>query len=119
MYSDPGEFRGATEDDTEATEDRYPKHDTWEDQLRRREHQRRARCGERQVGAAAIAVLELDTYLVTAGRTIHRTSSAVTLTLELMDTVGAALPDDDDLAIECVCNGFDRRLITHEAAILF
>jgi hypothetical protein len=37
----------------------------------------------------------------------------------LTDAVGVALPDDDDLAFECVCDGFERGFVGHEAAILF
>lgn len=78
----PREFSGAAEYYTESTEDRYAKHDAGDRQLHRREDDRRARRGQHQVGAAAITVFQFDSYLVTAGRTIHKTSSTVTVTLE-------------------------------------
>src|SRR5689334_13456146 len=73
---------GGAEDYAEATEDRYAKHDARDRQLYWGQDHRRARGGECQVRAAAIAVFKFDGYLVTAGRTIHKTSSAVTLTLK-------------------------------------
>src|SRR5215212_2397369 len=41
------------------------------------------------------------------------------LKYRLADAVGAAFPDDDDLAVEFVSDGLDRRLIGHECPILF
>src|SRR6185369_14858070 len=41
------------------------------------------------------------------------------LILRLTDAIGVTFPDDDDLAFELVCDGFDRRFVSHERAILF
>jgi len=70
MYSLLREFRSAAQNDAEPAENCDAEDDDGERQLHRGNGQRRDR-GKHQVGAAAIAVFKLDSYLVTAGRTVH------------------------------------------------
>ena len=70
MYSLPGEFGRAAQDDAEAAENRDAEDDDRECKLDGHKGHRRDR-GKHQVSAAAITVFKLDTYLVTAGRTVH------------------------------------------------
>jgi len=70
MYILSREFGRAAHNDAESAENRYAKDDDGERELHRAQGHRRDR-GKHQVGAAAIAVFKLDSYLVTAGRTVH------------------------------------------------
>src|SRR5262249_8081953 len=41
------------------------------------------------------------------------------LFVALLNAVGAALPEDEDLAVQLIGNGLDRRLIGNQGAVLF
>ena len=72
MQSVPREFTGAAEDDSESAQDHQTKDDAWDSDPDGSDYSWRTHRWQRQVGAAAIAVLQFDSDFVTASGAIVR-----------------------------------------------